>query len=160
MKREDMKVGMRVEYDNRHGGWPLGIIRSIPAGDLPELAVIKTPSALMLLARFDDEIELPGTAMKREDIHHEAIGEDIARMVYRACGVTWAKAIAKRSFRNGFKGGLRRTARLAHARDIAVYALRGEGYSYPAIARIIGYADHTAAMLAYRRAQSKLAPKP
>lgn len=98
--------------------------------------------------------------MKREDIQREADGENLARAMVGFCQVTWTEARAKRSFRNGFKGGMRRSPRVVRARDAAVWALRGDGYSYPAIARIIGYADHTAAMLAYRRAQSKQPPKP
>ena len=86
------------------------------------------------------------TAMQRE-----AYGEDLARQAVALCSETWADIQAKRSRRNGFKGGLCRTARVVHARDVAVWALRGDGYSYPEIARIIGFKHHTAAMLACRR---------
>ena len=65
MKRKDMEVGMPVEYwDFRN--WRPGIIHSMPSGDLPELVVIKTPPVGMLKAKFDDQIELPGTAHKEQ----------------------------------------------------------------------------------------------
>lgn len=66
MKREDMSVGMRIRCSDRRGGWIAGAIYSMPSGDGCELVAIRPYTSRLLLARFDDEIELPGATARKD----------------------------------------------------------------------------------------------